>query len=214
MYHFCLQNFGIISQRGWQNRLACYCVQSSTYTRSTFWWDDWFSCITQHSVKWSSIPSYSLKQLIALVPSLHQKIHKSDNMSNLLFFKKDKQFTRDVEFCFLKQYQFWMWLWWKAINHSTVWTKSRKNTLPRAKSFYHTQKQATNKKGNECSFPLSNRGYFFCEFLYAQTRDWCHWHSGEMTPLTSHWGCNPNSYTYVLARIFTAVNECPNFERE
>lgn len=143
MYHFWKQNFSMRSQRGEQGSLACWTLVNSESDSAV-----------SHSILLSG-PQYlsqSMKQLIAWVPLLRQKIHKGDNVSNSFCFKKEKQLTREVECCVLKQCQFLTWLWGKAISHSTQWTKFR-GTLPRAKSSYHTPRQATDAKGNEDPLP-------------------------------------------------------------
>lgn len=116
----------MVSQRGQQNRLACWTLVNSES-----------DSVVLYSILLSGPQylSYSRKQSIAWVPLLHQKIQKDDNVSNSLCFKKEKQLTREVDCCFLKQYLFLMWLWGKAISHSTKWTKFR-GTLPRAKSSF------------------------------------------------------------------------------
>lgn len=114
VYHFCLQNFSLPSQKAQQRRLACWTLVNLESDP-----------VVLHSILFSDpqYQSYNLKQSIAWVPLLCQKIRKTDNVSNLLCFKKDKQLTRDVECCFLKQYQFLVWLYGKAISHSTKWMK-------------------------------------------------------------------------------------------
>lgn len=133
---------------------------------------------------------YIPEQLIVLVLLLHQKIHKYDNMSNVLCFRRDKRFTGDGECCFLRQFQLLMWLWGKAISGRAEWMKSR--VLGRGLNLpCHIQRRATNKQGNESSFPPQDR-HFPREFLCAWTRDLCHlclggngftnWSAG-----TQHW---------------------------
>lgn len=64
--------------------------------------------------------------------------------------------------------------------------KVQSNTLPRAKSFHLTPREAT--KEMKACFLCKTEDTVFCEFLYVQTRDLLHLHIGEMDPLTDMLG--------------------------
>lgn len=142
-----LESLFVISQRGMH--LTASKAQHIFY----FWWPEshWvvFHCVLLKGARHSfSI----LEQLIALVRPLHQKTHKSDSTSNVVCFRRDKQFTGDGERCFLGQFQFLMWLWRKAISGRAGWMKSRV-LGPGLNLPCHIQRRATNNQGNESSFP-------------------------------------------------------------
>lgn len=140
---------------------------------------------------------YIPEQLIVLVLLLHQKIHKYNNMSNVLCFRRDKRFTGDGECCFLRQFQLLMWLWGKAISGRVEWMKSR--VLGRGLNLpCHIQRRATNKQGNESSFPPQDRHFFPVNSFMYELGIYAICAVEEMALLTDLLG--PNTESYALAR--------------